>query len=294
MPVSSFLKYLQYERRYSQHTCSAYQTDLMQFIHFIGSMYHVGDAASATPQHVRSWIVWLVQQGQSARSINRKLSTLRSYYRFLLREGQAQSDPTHNIAAPKLPQRLPLYVQQHQLKKLFDHAAWEENFSGLRSRLLLELLYATGIRRAELLLLTDDSIDWRRSQIRIFGKGNKTRLIPFGEVLRQQLTRYLEMRTRTFGRQDMPRLFVNNKGQPLSARTLHRIVHKYLSQVTTLSKKSPHILRHSFATHLLNNGADINAIKELLGHHSLAATQVYTHTSVEKLKETYRKAHPKA
>ena len=295
MKFDLFLAYIQFEKRFSKHTIKAYQSDLEQFQTYLFATYSIQQNAEITHQHIRSWIIALMQAGMTPRSINRKLSTLKSFFQFLIKKGKLEKDPMLKVTAPKTGKRLPVFVEERPLEVLFEEVQFGEDFEGVRDRLIMELLYQTGIRRSELIHLQISDIDFQGQAIKVLGKGNKERLIPINRDLRLQINNYLELRKQTFPDiLTLGQLLLTKKGKPLYPKMVYNLVNKYLAIVTTQEKRSPHILRHSFATHLSNNGADLNAIKELLGHSSLAATQVYTHNSIERLKEIYQQAHPKA
>ena len=289
-----FFKYLQYEKRYSPHTLTSYHTDLGQFAQYLQQTYDITDAAEANHAIIRSWILTLVQQNIQPRSINRKIACLRSYYRFLLAQQRIEANPMLRIKAPKASKKLPGFVLEEPFNTLLDSFTFEENFEGQRERLILEFLYGTGIRLAELLGVQHADIDHRAKTVRVLGKGNKERIIPLNDSLLGSISAYTEQKKRYFGDNNSANLLVTNKARPLYPKFVYRVVKKYISLITSSEHNSPHVLRHSFATHLLNKGADLNAIKDLLGHASLAATQVYTHNSIEKLKSIFEKAHPKA
>ena len=289
----SFYGYLSLERRFSPHTLTAYRSDLQNFIAHCTEQQCLTSVAEVRHLHVRSWIVAQMQTGQSARSINRRLSCLKSYFRFLKKRRLLERDPMQKIVAPKTGKRLPVFVQEHQMAALFTHIEFGDDYKGSLHRIILEILYATGIRRSEASNLKISDIDLERSVLRIAGKGNKERLAPIARYLGALLENYLKIRSATFPSTDQPWLFLNRKGEQLSPASIYHIVHQHLSAVTTAEQRSPHVLRHSFATHLSNNGADLNAIKELLGHSNLAATQVYMHNSIERLIKVYEQAHPK-
>lgn len=297
MLLQSFLQYLQYEKRYSTHTLAAYRRDLDQLVTFLAEQSGSPALTEATSSHIRQWLVDLLNKGIGARSINRKLSSCKTFYRFAEKKGAITTNPMAKVTAPKVKKRLPEYIDQKPMAYLLEAMSENTSFAGIRNRLVIELLYSTGMRRAELIGLHADDIDFSASTIRVLGKGNKERLIPFGPDLHRSLTRYLAIRQQhmdTIGSAGDGRLLITEKGQALYPRLVYTIVQKALSLVTTQDKRSPHVLRHSFATHMLNAGADLNAIKELLGHASLAATQVYTHNEIEVLKEVYKQAHPRA
>lgn len=289
-----FFKYLQYEKRYSPHTLTSYYTDLGQFAQYLQQTYEITDAAEAHHSIIRSWILTLVQQNIQPRSINRKIACLRSYYRFLLAQQRIEVNPMLRIKPPKASKKLPGFVLEEPFNTLLDSFTFEENFEGQRERLILEFLYGTGIRLAELLGVQHADIDPRAKTVRVLGKGNKERIVPLNDSLLASIGTYEVQKKRYFGDNNSVNLLVTNKARPLYPKFVYRVVKKYISLITTSEHNSPHVLRHSFATHLLNKGADLNAIKDLLGHASLAATQVYTHNSIEKLKSIFEKAHPKA
>ena len=289
----SFFGYLSLERRFSPHTLTAYRGDLSNFIAHCTEHQCLTSVSEVRHLHVRTWVVAQMQGGQSARSITRRLSCLKSYFRFLKKRGLIDKDPMQKVIAPKTGKRLPVFIQESQMAALFTHIDFPDDYYGHLHRLLLELLYATGIRRSEASNLKTTDLDTGRSVVRISGKGNKERLVPFARYLGELLDAFLDLRSRTFPGTDQPWLFLNKKGERLSPENIYYIVRKHLSAVTTVEQRSPHVLRHSFATHLSNHGADLNAIKELLGHSSLAATQVYMHNSIERLIEVYEQAHPK-
>lgn len=289
-----FFKYLQYEKRYSPHTLTSYHTDLGQFASYLNEVYQISDAAEADHTIIRSWILTLVQNNIKPRSINRKIACLRSYYRFLLAQERIKVNPMLRIKAPKASKKLPAFVQEEPFNNLLDSFTFEDNFEGQRDRLILEFLYGTGIRLAELINIEPSDISLNAKTVRVLGKGNKERIVPLNDSLLLALDDYKTEKKHFFGDNNSVKLLVTNKERPLYPKFVYRVVKKYISLITTSEHNSPHVLRHSFATHLLNKGADLNAIKDLLGHASLAATQVYTHNSIEQLKSIFEKAHPKA
>jgi integrase/recombinase XerC len=294
MDIRSFFQYLQFEKRYSKLTITAYENDLLQFSRFLKETYDLDSLYATRHTYVRSWMVALMESGTATRSINRKLSSLKSFFKFSLKTGDIDHNPMLKVVSPKLSKPLPVFIQKSQIASLWQHYDFVEGFPGIRDRTIFELFYATGMRRAELLGLKDESIDLINNTIKVLGKGNKERLIPMNPVLKSSLQEYSEVRNKSFDTSSFAAFLVTDSGKPMNPRKVYSIVHKVLEQITTVEKKSPHVLRHTFATHLLNNGAEINAIKELLGHSSLAATQVYTHNTIDKLKDIYKKAHPKA
>lgn len=289
-----FFKYLQYEKRYSPHTLTSYHTDLGQFADYLKEVYQISDAAEADHTIIRSWILTLVQNNIKPRSINRKIACLRSYYKFLLAQERIKVNPMLRIKAPKASKRLPAFVQEEPFNNLLDSFTFEDTFEGQRDRLILEFLYGTGIRLAELIHIEPSDINLSAKTVRVLGKGNKERIVPLNDSLLLALDAYKTEKKHFLGDNNSLKLLVTNKARPLYPKFVYRVVKKYISLITTSEHNSPHVLRHSFATHLLNKGADLNAIKDLLGHASLAATQVYTHNSIEQLKSIFEKAHPKA
>jgi len=288
----SFLKYLQYEKRYSPKTILAYKTDLRQFQEFLNAEFDSAPIEEANHSLVRSWVVSLVENQNDPVSVNRKIACLRSYYKFLLRQGLITKDPMSKIKILKTKKKLPHFVQEEEMARALDHVEIPNDFEGLRDHLVLELFYGTGMRLSELIGLTDLSINVRDKTLKVLGKRNKERIIPFTQSLAQLINDYRKVRNRDIERKN-GNLLVTDGGQPLYPVLVNRIVKKYLGKAN-VEKKSPHVLRHTYATHLLNKGAEINAVKDLLGHASLAATQVYTHNSMEKLKKVFDQAHPKA
>ncbi|MHB1178244.1 MAG: tyrosine-type recombinase/integrase [Daejeonella sp.] len=293
MFIERFIQYLQFEKRFSSHTVTAYRQDLHQFQTFFDSNHP--DLLSVTHPDVRNWVLELMEKGSEPKTVNRKISTLRSFYKFLQREALIESNPMTLIRAPRIPKRLPVVIEEKKIDTLLDsNNSFENNFEGMRNRLVLELLYCTGMRLSELTQLKDSDINLYEQYIKVLGKRNKQRIIPLGSPLIKLIREYLvEKLSQNFDNK-VASLIVTNTGKDAYPKFIYRIVKKSLSDIFTQNKKSPHILRHTFATALLNRGADLNAIKELLGHSSLAATQVYTHNSVEKLKSIYKQAHPKA
>ena len=288
-----YQRYLRYERNYSLHTEISYSVDLQQFLDFL-AVHHPGvDVKSVDSDIVRLWIVSLMEEGVSARSVNRKLSSLKSFYKYLLRVGEIAINPMRKVVGPKMKKPIPSFVNYSDMEKVLDDDNFEGEFEAQRDHIMLELFYVTGIRRAELIELKDVDVDLNERTIKVTGKRNKQRIIPISDKMEKLLEAYLEIRNAEIENLSCY-MFVRRDGGQLYPMLVHRIVTKNLKWIPTLSKASPHVLRHSFATGMLNNGADINAVKELLGHSSLASTEVYTHTSFEELKKIYNKAHPRA
>ena len=288
-----FLNYLKYEKRYSQHTLTAYGNDLDQF-NLFGKKLAEGFCIEDADHHfIRQWIVSLLDNGISAKSVNRKISTLKTFYKFLMREELIEKNPTDKVTIPKMSKRLPVFVQEKEMNKLLDGRFFTEDFEGRRDKAVVSLFYGTGIRLSELVGLRISDLNLAEKMVKVNGKGNKERLVPYPFEISGILVEYLKLRNDIFP--DTGNfLFLTGSGEPAYNKLIYRIVKSQLSLVTTIEKKSPHILRHSYATHLLNHGADLNAIKELLGHANLAATQIYTHTTFEQLKKVYKQAHPRA
>jgi len=290
--LTDFIKYLKFERRYSQHTLLAYEKDLLQFQSYIEEQFELADEAELKHFHVRSWLAEMKDDKQSARTINRKLSSLNSYYKYLMRLGKADKNPVQLLHAQKLPERLPAYLKEHEATNMLEEVDFDPGFKGFTDRMICSILYQTGMRRSELLQLKEQDIEWSLKQVRILGKGNKERLVPIGAQLQQDMRDYIAEK-RKLEEYDNKYLLVLESGKPLYAGYVYRVVKDKMNAVTSLGKKSPHVLRHTFATHLLSNGANIQAIKDLLGHSSLAATQVYTHNNIEQLKEIHKTSHPR-
>ncbi|KQS32655.1 tyrosine-type recombinase/integrase [Dyadobacter sp. Leaf189] len=289
--IDAFLQFLNFEKRASAHTVKSYQTDLDQFQKYLLLQYECSAPETAQPAMLRSWVVSLMEEGLNPTSVNRKIASLRSYYAFLRRKQLISKDPTKVLSALKTRKKLPAFVEEQSMEMLFQEDTFSADFSGMRDRVVIELLYGSGIRLAELLDLEVRHVDLHAYTLRVFGKRAKERIVPIGKSLAELLDTYLQQRKEVAAAHN---LIVTDSGKAAYPVFIQRLVKKYLSAVTTLSQKSPHILRHTYATHLLNRGADLNAIKELLGHANLAATQIYTHNSIEKLKKTHQQAHPKA
>lgn len=291
--LEDFLQHLQYEKRYSAHTIISYRLDLGQFRDFLTETHDGIDVVESTHPVIRSWMVSMIEAGLTPRTVNRKISSLKSFFKWAKRYRNLEADPTSQLKLPKISKRLPVYVEEEQMDELGTANFFADDFEGLRNRLIIELFYQTGIRCSELIQLKLSNIDTQRGTIKVLGKRNKERIIPVGDDVLNLLKQYLSERPVPANAESNALIFLTHKGLKLYPKLVYRVVNTYLGKVSALRKKSPHVLRHTFATHMLNRGADLNAIKELLGHSSLAATQVYTHNSIEKLKEIHRKAHPK-
>jgi len=296
MPVKRFLSHLQYEKRYSPNTLIAYETDLTQFFDYILKEYQSIDPKDITHFYIRSWIVSLIDAKITPRSVNRKITALKSFFRFLLREKVLELNPMVKVQSPKTGKKLPAFIDEKKMEDLFSEITFEEGFAGVRDRTILELFYGTGMRLTELVNLKTGDISFSNQTIKVLGKRNKERILPISVSLSTALKNYIVARELFVSGNTSKELtlFVDNRCNKIYTKFVYRLVKKYLGMVTTGDKKHPHVLRHTFATHLLNNGAEISAVKELLGHSSLAATQVYTHNTIEKLKNIYKQAHPKA
>jgi integrase/recombinase XerC len=291
--IQSFFNYLKFEKRYSPHTLVSYQNDINSFFLYVKEQFGEVKLSEITHSFVRSWLAGMKDKKMTAKSINRKISSLRSFFKHQLKQGIIQSTPMANVTAPKVSKRLPVFMKETETQQLIDTLDRStEDWKTLNARVVITLFYATGMRLSELIGLREKQIDESRSQIRVLGKGNKERLIPVSRELLVMLDEYKQEKKKQFGDAD-DSLLVTEKGKRMYPRYAWQMVNKYLGESSTLDKKSPHVLRHTFATHLMNNGADLNAVKELLGHASLAATQVYTHNTIEKLKNVHKKAHPK-
>ncbi len=292
--IQLFLDYLKFQKRYSIHTILSYKNDLYSFFNYTHRQFNIIEPTEATPLIIRSWLAFLKDQSMESKSINRKISTLKSFFKYLLKEGLLVKSPMVNIISPKVKKRLPQFVDEKDITTLFSNVKFPINWEGKTHKLLLQLFYNTGIRQAELVNMKESHIDKSNQVIKVLGKGSKERILPVSKDLMNLLQEYISSKRSEFDQFDCEILLVNFKGTKLYPKYVYNVVKRYLSGVTTIDKKSPHVLRHTFATHLMNNGADINAVKELLGHSSLAATQIYTHNNIEKLKDIYKIAHPKA
>ena len=293
--LTPYLAYLRYEKRSSEHTVVSYQNDIVQFTDFLQDINSSVDLLAVTPDKIRAWVIHLAEEEITSRSINRKLSALRSFYHYHTRIGNISNSPMDTISAPKLSKRLPCFLEENETEKLFGPDLFSDTYQGWRDRTIIELFYATGIRISELINLTFDKVNLYDNTIKVLRKRNKEREIPFGNTFKNCYQSYVNFYDEKFnGHTKSSYIFVTDKANKVYPKFVYSIVRKYLDMVTAIDKRSPHVLRHTFATHLLNRGADINAIKEILGHSSLSATQVYTHNSIEKLKSIYQTAHPRA
>lgn len=295
--INEFLGYLQVEKKYSGHTITSYNNDLQAFASFCQKEYEVHFIGLIKHTHIRTWIVSMMSQDMQASSVNRKISALRSFYKWLMKKNRVEVNPMVKITTPKMPKRLPVVVRDVNISKLMESSIDvndNENarYRNARDHFIIILLYSTGIRRAELVGLRLKDFDVSRKEIRVTGKGNKVRSIPLTDALLDVFKDYIEVR-KSIAEPDDDTLLFSDTGKPIYARMVYNIVNRQLGAITTLTKKSPHVLRHSFATHMLDRGADLNGIKEILGHANLAATQIYTHSSIAKLKDIYAKTHPR-
>ena len=289
-----FLKYLQFEKRFSSNTIRSYENDLSQFIQFLDENSENKEIHLADDKIIRAWVVDLMEKDFSSLSVNRKVSTLKTFFKFLLRENNIKTNPMDKVISPKSSKKLPSFIEEVQINKLLDEFSFGDDFSGLRNKTVIEMFYNTGMRLSELIGIKNNDIDFSNNTVKVLGKRNKERIMPLQLSFMKDLKHYLNIRKIEFPGFQHDYFFITDKGNKMYEKLVYRIVNKYLSFVTTIEKKSPHILRHTFATHMLNNGADLNTIKELLGHANLAATQVYTHNTFEKLKTIYKQAHPRA
>ena len=288
MYLEDFINYIKSEKRFSKHTITSYETDLNQFFNFIQLEYQITKPQDVSFKLIRNWISSLLENNFKSTSVNRKISSLKSYYKFLLVSNYVDTNPTLKLISPKSSKRLPVFVEKDNMDSLFDKDFFEDSYEGKRDKLIIELFYFTGMRLSELINIKTSDIDKVNSQIKVIGKRNKERLIPITFNTLKDLNEFINFyEIENF-------LFAEGNGKKLYSKKVYRIVNKYLAKISSIKKKSPHVLRHSFATHMLNNGADINAIKEILGHANLSATQIYTHNSIKKLKNVHKQAHPKA
>lgn len=289
----SFLKYLKFEKRCSEHTIIAYKNDLDQFEEFLFKMVGDFNILKIDSKIIRQWIVSLMESGDVPKTVVRKVTALKSFYKYLMRQELIESSPAGMVTTPKVPKKLPYFVDENSLHILLDNGYFGKDFEGVRDKLIISLFYGSGMRLSELKNLKESNILQSECLLKVLGKNNKERFVPYPGSINSLITEYLLVRNAEFP-DGTPALLVTSKGNPVYEKLIYRIVRKYLSLVTTLEKKSPHVLRHTYATHLLDRGADLNAVKELLGHSNLAATQIYTHTSTEKIQRIYKQAHPRA
>ncbi len=289
MQQEKFINYLSSEKRFSRHTIISYSNDINQFSLFLLKEFQIkNEVAEINFQMVRSWIAFLLEKGIAPRSVNRKISTLKTYFKFLIREGVISDSPMLKVVSPKSKKRLPLFIEENQIESLLNEVEFDSGFVGQRDKLIIELFYATGIRISELISIKVSDVNFDNNLIKVLGKRNKERLIPISVRVAKELQYFIEKyKLENY-------LITNLEGAKVYTKLVYRVVNRYIGKISSVNKKSPHILRHTFATHMLNNGADINAIKELLGHANLSATQVYTHNTIEKLKSVYKQAHPRA
>jgi len=292
--IDSFINYLKFEKRYSEHTVRSYHDDLVAFSQYLKDQFGNLGLTEVSSSIVRSWLADLKNKQLSSRSINRKISVLKSFFKFQLKEGKIELTPMGKIISPKTSKRLPVYVEEKDINTLFSYVEFPDNWQGKTDRLLIQIFYNTGIRLSELIGIKENHVDVGKNNIKVLGKGNKERIIPINKTMADTIKEYMQEKREKGHGAGPDFLLVNEKGKKLYPKYVYRCVKKYLGAVTTIDKKSPHVLRHSFATHLTNSGAELNSVKELLGHASLAATQVYTHNTIEKLKDIHKKAHPKA
>lgn len=293
-PIREFLSYLTFQKRYSRHTIISYENDLTAFFDFISIEFNIINLPEISASMIRSWLASLKENKISSKSINRKISTLKSFFKYQLKMNTIEVNPVSSITSLKIRKRLPSFIEQKDINTLFSEVEFLNTWEDKTNRLLLMIFYHTGIRLSELINLKQSHIDKRNSTIKVLGKGNKERVIPVNNILLKEIDNYILEQKKNIPDILNDFLLINKKGKKLNPKSVYNIVKKYLANVSTNERKSPHILRHSFATHLTNNGADINAIKELLGHASLASTQIYTHNSIDKLKQIHKQAHPKS
>ena len=292
--LEKFINHILIEKRYSPHTVRAYSDDILQFKAYFNKESITSDLLIVTQTDVRQWILHLLDTEISARTLRRKIASLNAFYKYCLRNQKLKINPVEGIILPRIDKKLPEFIRESSIDTLFEPEHFSADFSGIRDRFVLELFYATGMRLSELVGLTDGSYDEHRCELRVHGKRNKERLVPLTNHIMRLIKEYINARNKEFDHIGHGNLVVTDLGKPAYGKMVQRLVRKYLLQGTTLDKKSPHLLRHTFATHMLNNGADLNAVKEILGHANLAATEIYTHNTYEKLKSIYKQAHPRA
>jgi len=293
-PIQSFLDYLKFEKRYSPHTLISYQTDLREFYDYLEIQFGQTELSGITYNYIRSWLADLKSRKITSQTINRKISSLRSFFKYQVRIGKLESSPMTQVITPKKTKRLPVFIRETETAPMVASlATTTENWDSLNAKMLITIFYATGMRLSELINLRENQVDFGKEQIKVLGKGNKERIIPVPTEILQNIRDYQALKKKEFEKTDDV-LLVTSKGKKMYPKYAYLLVKRILETTSTIDKKSPHVLRHTFATHLMNNGADLNAVKELLGHSSLASTQVYTHNTIEKLKDVYKKSHPKA
>lgn len=292
--LQPFVDYLKFEKRYSVHTITSYQADLIDFSDYLETQFGGMDIKDVNHNFIRSWLASLKEKGLTAKTLNRKISTLKSFFKYHLKNGSIEATPMAKVISPKIGKRLPVFIKEEDTARMVDSLSGvTEDWKSLNAKMLIAIFYATGMRLSELINLKEKQVDFSNSQIKVLGKGNKERIIPVSKEVVDMIRDYQQLKKREFEQpEDM--LLVTEKGKKMYPKYAYLLVNQVLGQASTLDKKSPHVLRHTFATHLMNNGADLNAVKELLGHSSLSSTQVYTHNTIEKLKDIHKKAHPKA
>jgi integrase/recombinase XerC len=293
-PINEFLNYLTFQKRYSRHTILSYKNDLTSFFDFAATQYNSKNISDINASMIRSWLASLKEVKIASKTVNRKISSLKSFFKYQLKLGKIEVSPMASILSLKISKRLPSFIQQKDINTLFNYVEFPKTWEGKTERLLLAIFYYTGIRLSELINIKELHVDKSNSTLKVLGKGNKERIIPINNQFINEVNDYILQKKVYFPQASNGFLLINKKGKKLYPKYVYNVVKKYLGTVSTNERKSPHVLRHTFATHLTNNGADINAIKELLGHSSLASTQIYTHNSIEKLKEVHRQAHPKS
>lgn len=293
-PIKDFIEYLSFQKRYSQNTILSYQNDLSAFFEYIKKEFQTASISEISTTMIRSWLASLKEKTCSSKTVNRKISALKSFFKFQLKSGIISINPVAPVASLKVSRKLPSFIEEREMETLWESGFFPDSFAGRTERLIFEILYQTGIRRTELIQLKESDVQKASGVIKVLGKGNKERFVPVSNGLLQLIGQYIDEKKATFPQGASELLLVNAKGGRLYPKYVYKVVKKNLNKVSNAAKKSPHVLRHTFATHLTNHGAEINAIKELLGHSSLASTQIYAHNSIERLKEVYKQAHPKA
>lgn len=294
--IEAFLSYLKQEKRYSPNTCIAYQKDLESFLEFIETNYQTQNITEINHIMIRAWLANLIENNAKTTSVNRKISTLRAFFKFMFITEVINKNPMQKIISPKKPKQIATFLEEEKINIMLDEGEFEDGYTISRNYLILEIFYQTGIRLSELINIKTEDIDFYENRLKVLGKGNKERLIPLTNELIERIKIFIQLKEKENikNNENKNYLFLTKKGKKLYAKFVYRIVNYYISKISTNKKRSPHVLRHTFATHMLNNGADINAIKEILGHANLAATQIYTHNSINRLKQIYKQAHPRA